>query len=149
MKMTKKEAEAFEWAVISHAGQKYGEMPYFTHLLDVRGNLPDTAAQSTRIAAILHDIVEDTAVTRREVAVKFGETVATVVDLVTKDENLSYMENIQRIIDSGNKGAMQVKLADNYANQAGDKSHMKEARRKRLTDKYNMSIRMLREALYG
>src|ERR1700719_4831449 len=77
---------AFEVADRAHSGQARltGE-PYIEHPLAVAGILADLRLDpETVMAALLHDTVEDTEVTREEVRRLFGEQVAKLVDGVTK-----------------------------------------------------------------
>ena len=142
--------EAFEYMVVGHKGQKYGDLPYYTHpanvALEVR-NLFSDCDDTTIIAALFHDLVEDTAVTLEDIEKGWGKDVRDIVELVTKDENLTYQENILRIVESGNAKAMQVKYADNTVNMAGDKSHMTESKKNRLEEKHKWSINTLEQAL--
>ena len=77
---------AVEFASIAHKGQKRksGE-PYITHPLNVGSILIDWGMDiDTIIAGILHDTVEDTAVTLTDIENNFGHDVAFLVDGVTK-----------------------------------------------------------------
>ncbi len=76
------------WAVgaAAHAGQtrRSGE-PYITHPVAVAAVLAEQRVDvETLVAAILHDTIEDTPLTRQAIAGEFGETVAELVDGVTK-----------------------------------------------------------------
>lgn len=85
-KESKRIQRAVEFATKAHEGQKRrsGE-PYITHPLMVKDILQDWGMdEDTVIAGILHDTVEDTAVTLEDVERGFGETVAFLVDGVTK-----------------------------------------------------------------
>ena len=143
-------ARAFEFMVKAHAGQKYADLPYFTHPLAVAEELvkrfPD-ADQDTIIIALLHDVVEDTNVTLEQIVAMFGDAVARGVDLVTKNRDLSYQENIDLIIVSGFRPAIMVKWADNRVNMSGDKSDMDAERRTRLNGKYAASFTKLTDVL--
>lgn len=73
----------------SHSGQlrKSGE-PYFVHPLRVAHQAARHWMDFASVeAAILHDVVEDTPVTLKEIADQFGEDVALLVDGLTKAEN--------------------------------------------------------------
>lgn len=145
-------AEAFEFMVAAHREQTYGNLPYFTHPLAVteklvNGPFTAPATEDEIIAAILHDVVEDTDYTLTDIAERFGDNVAEIVGLLTKNSELSYMGNIMRIIGSGNRSAMRVKWADNMENMQGDKSHMDTKRRERLNKKYSESFPILSAAL--
>jgi (p)ppGpp synthase/HD superfamily hydrolase len=127
----------------AHLGQKYGDLPYYTHPIEV-AMYCNTPVQ--KIAGLLHDVLEDTAWTEVQLREIFDDEVVDIVVLLTKDKTLTYRQNIQRIIDSGNVDAMTVKLADNTVNFNGDKSQMNPQRAAKLMDRYAMSMEMLTKA---
>jgi (p)ppGpp synthase/HD superfamily hydrolase len=113
-----REDEARAFAEIAHEGQKYGDHPYVVHLAQVRAVLADFGyAGSLGIAAWLHDVVEDTAVKRDEVAVRFGQEVGDLVWAVTgegadrKERNATAYAKIRSL-----PAAVILKLADRIAN---------------------------------
>ena len=74
----------------AHRGQNAasGE-PYVTHCVAVAHILADLSVPPEVVAAgLLHDTVEDTPVTLDDIRLDFGETIATLVDGVTKLTNL-------------------------------------------------------------
>ncbi len=76
----------------AHAGQerKSGE-PYITHPVAVAGILAELGLDAeTIIAAILHDTLEDTELSREALAGEFGEVVAELVDGVTKLDKMRF-----------------------------------------------------------
>jgi guanosine-3',5'-bis(diphosphate) 3'-pyrophosphohydrolase len=76
----------------AHAGQerKSGE-PYITHPVAVAGILAELGLDAeTIIAAILHDTLEDTELSREGLAGEFGEVVAELVDGVTKLDKMRF-----------------------------------------------------------
>ncbi|MEO7072688.1 MAG: bifunctional (p)ppGpp synthetase/guanosine-3',5'-bis(diphosphate) 3'-pyrophosphohydrolase [Rhodanobacter sp.] len=76
----------------AHAGQerKSGE-PYITHPVAVARVLAELGMDAeTIIAALLHDTLEDTALTREVLAAEFGEVVADLVDGVTKLDKMRF-----------------------------------------------------------
>ena len=78
--------EAYRFASEAHAGQfrKSGE-PFIEHPLNTALYLADLRLDHTALmAALLHDVVEDTTVTQEEVSQRFGVGVARLVDGVTK-----------------------------------------------------------------
>ncbi len=78
--------KAVEMATKAHEGQKRksGD-PYITHPLAVKKILEEWKMdEDTVIAGILHDTVEDTSLTLDDIKKEFGETVAFLVDGVTK-----------------------------------------------------------------
>ncbi len=83
---------AFEVARAAHEGQtrKSGE-PYITHPLAVATILAQWHLDAQAlIAAILHDVVEDTPTTKDDIAKQFGKAVAELVDGVSKLDKLQF-----------------------------------------------------------
>jgi GTP diphosphokinase / guanosine-3',5'-bis(diphosphate) 3'-diphosphatase len=83
---------AFQVGAQAHEGQerKSGE-PYITHPVAVAGILAELGLDAeTIIAAILHDTLEDTALSRDALAAEFGEVVAELVDGVTKLDKMRF-----------------------------------------------------------
>ena len=97
---------AFTFADGAHHGQlrKSGE-PYIIHPLAVAEIVADLGLDlDSVIAALLHDCIEDTASTHEEIAKKFGEPVALLVEGVTKLTKMQYvskeeeqMENLRKM----------------------------------------------------
>jgi guanosine-3',5'-bis(diphosphate) 3'-pyrophosphohydrolase len=95
------------WAVgaAAHAGQtrKSGE-PYITHPVAVAQVLAEQKVDvETLVAAILHDTIEDTPLTRAQLAREFGETVAELVDGVTKLDKLHFSNRQEAAAESFRK----------------------------------------------
>jgi len=98
---------AWVFCVQQHEGQKRasGE-PYIIHPLEVCQILADLKMDSTAIAAgLLHDAVEDTDVTSPEIAKRFNEQVAHIVEGVTKLDKIKFAnredhqaENIRKML---------------------------------------------------
>ena len=91
--------KAVEVATKAHEGQlrKTGE-PYIVHPLAVKKILEEWGMdEDTVIAGVLHDTVEDTGLTLNDIKQEFGESVAFLVDGVTK---LSTARNGMRDIDT-------------------------------------------------
>lgn len=115
-------AEARDFAARAHEGQTYGTgKPYTTHLDKVEGVLVRFGFAddlTLRVAAQLHDVIEDTPVTYREVVVAFGEEVATLVDSVTnrpgRNRRERHLLTYPRIRLAGER-AVTLKLADRIA----------------------------------
>lgn len=100
---------AIEIAAKAHAGQvdKAGQ-PYVLHPL--RMMLAVTTAEA-RMAAVLHDVVEDTAVTLEELRDEgFPAAVISAVEALTKRDGEDYETFIRRV--APNPIAREVKLAD-------------------------------------
>ena len=89
---------AFDMALTAHATQrrKSGE-PYILHPIAVaRICIAEIGLGPTAIAcALLHDVVEDTEVSLKDISDEFGEKVALIVDGLTKLDSLHEKENAQ------------------------------------------------------
>lgn len=84
--------QAYLFAQHAHQGQyrSSGE-PYVTHPLAVATILAEMRLdQETIIAAVLHDVIEDTATTFQRVEQQFGSTVAQLVEGVSKLDKLKF-----------------------------------------------------------
>ena len=103
---TKRLFDAFTYADSAHHGQlrKSGE-PYIIHPIAVAEIVADLELDTDSvIAALLHDCIEDTETTHQEIAKRFGEPVATLVEGVTKLTKMQYvtkeeeqMENLRKM----------------------------------------------------
>jgi len=83
---------AYRVANKAHEGVKRasGE-PYISHCLAVARNLAQLGLDTSTIAAgLLHDVLEDTPVTREELAAQFGEEIASLVDGVSKIKTMKW-----------------------------------------------------------
>jgi GTP pyrophosphokinase len=86
--------QVYEFAELAHDGQyrATGE-PYIIHPLNVALLLADMHLDVETIeAALLHDTIEDTPATHEDIANKFGQTVAHLVEGVTKLSNVSKLQ---------------------------------------------------------
>ncbi len=118
---------AWAFTQLQHEGQKRasGE-PYIIHPLEVAQVLAELKMDATAIAAgLLHDAVEDTDVTTPEIAKRFGEQVAHIVDGVTKLDKIKFAnredaqaENIRKMLlaMSDDVRVVIIKLADRLHN---------------------------------
>ena len=118
---------AYVFAVQKHGSQKRASGdPYYAHPVAVAGLLADLKLdQSTIIAGLLHDTVEDTDVSLADLADRFGGDVADLVDGVTKLTRLEYRseetkqaENFQKFILATIEDVrvLLIKLADRLHN---------------------------------
>jgi (p)ppGpp synthase/HD superfamily hydrolase len=104
--------KAIEIATRAHAGQMdMSGQPYILHPLRVMLRLTNPVA---RMVAVLHDVIEDTHVTEADIKrAGFSSEVMAALRLVTHDKkSIGYLEYVQRIRDSKNTIAVQVKIAD-------------------------------------
>jgi (p)ppGpp synthase/HD superfamily hydrolase len=109
---------AVEFAWAAHAGQvrKYTGEPYICHPLTVADMVGRAGGAHTQIiAAILHDVVEDTPVTVSEVAANFGPRVAELVEWLTDTATGNRAERQAASVEKWSRAplaAVTVKLAD-------------------------------------
>lgn len=90
-------ARALSLARQAHAGQqRHSGEPYLSHVLAVAEILNDLNLDyETLAAALLHDTVEDTAITLARIEQDFGPNVARLVDGVTKMGRISRLHDVQ------------------------------------------------------
>jgi (p)ppGpp synthase/HD superfamily hydrolase len=110
---------ALQIAAKAHEGQKDKEgQPYILHPLRAMMNVEGETAM---IVAVLHDVVEDTAVTLDDLRqAGFSETVLHAVELVTHQKDEPYADYLVRC--KANTIARQVKLADLQDNSRLDRT---------------------------
>ena len=90
---------AYEMAREAHKGQlrKDGRSPYVTHCVSAADITVDMGLDDDSIvAALLHDIIEDTSLTHADIARQFGSAVADIVEGVTKLTRVQYTSEIGR-----------------------------------------------------
>lgn len=115
---TKEEAEqiknAYEKAKTAHEGQKrYSGQPYIIHPVAVAEILVDLCMDSPSIiAALLHDTVEDTSVTLRQIEEEFGKDVANIVDGVTKLGKVPFSKKEKEEVQAENIRKMLLAMAE-------------------------------------
>src|SRR5215218_7219630 len=120
-------AQAYGRAHAAHKGQvrKSGE-PFVYHPLATADILADLRLDSTTIAAaLLHDVLEDTEISKEDLAEQFGEEVADIVDGVTKLKRLpsgnfeeAQAESLRKMIVAMSRDVrvIIIKLADRLHN---------------------------------
>lgn len=99
---------------IAHEGQQdLSGKPFYLHPVAVMNLLPSDATEVEKVAALLHDVVEDTSFTLESLrAYGYPQELLDILDILTRRENETYLQYIERIRNSGNKSAIRVKLAD-------------------------------------
>ena len=118
---------AFDFARTKHEGQlRKDGSPFVTHPLEVAHNCAEMGLdEDSLIAALLHDTVEDTDATHEEVARLFGESVAELVEGVTKLTRVTYtskeeeqMENLRKMLMAMARDirVILIKIADRLHN---------------------------------
>lgn len=118
---------AYVYAMRMHGSQtRASGDPYYAHPIEVAGILTEYRLDTASIVtALLHDVIEDTAVTREDIETLFGAEVGELVEGVTKlsklelqAEHLRQAENLRKFILAISKDVrvLMVKLADRLHN---------------------------------
>ena len=118
---------AYVFAMKAHGTQKRASGdPYFSHPLEVAAILTELKVDdATIVAAMLHDTIEDTAITREDVDKAFGEEIGGLVDGLTKLGKLDFVtkhaqqaENFRKLLlaIADDARVLLVKLADRLHN---------------------------------
>ncbi|EKB56951.1 RelA/SpoT family protein [Falseniella ignava CCUG 37419] len=119
--------KALEFATQAHEGQlRLSGEPYIIHSIQVAGILAELHMDPDTIATgFLHDVVEDTEIELDEIAERFSETVAFLVDGVTKLGKLKFQSKQEALAENHRKMLLAmakdmrviiVKLADRLHN---------------------------------
>jgi len=116
--------------------------PYFAHPIEVAGILTEYRLDTaTIVTALLHDVIEDTPVTRADIEGAFGAEIAELVEGVTKlsrleltAEHTRQAENLRKFILAISKDVrvLMVKLADRLHNMRTLQFIPQQARRERI-----------------
>jgi len=118
---------AYEMARSAHDGQKRKDgSPYVTHCVAAADIIVDfDLDEDSIVAALLHDVIEDSDVTRDDIARQFGPAVADIVDGVTRLTRVQYtskedeqMENLRKMLMAMSKDirVIMIKIADRLHN---------------------------------
>lgn len=131
---------AFEFAKDCHICQKRlsGE-PYIIHPINVALILINLGMDTNSVVAgLLHDVIEDTKVSKENISEKFGADIALLVDGVTKLSNVplytkeeQHVENIRKMLLAMSKDirVIVIKLADRLHNMRTAQAWSEQKRR--------------------
>ena len=134
--------DAYRFSENAHRGQsRLSGEPYITHPLAVAGALAEWRMDAQGIvAALLHDVMEDTAVTKAEISDKFGQDVAELVDGLSKLDKIEFQsyqdaqaENFRKMLMAmaHDLRVVLIKLADRRHNLE-TMAHVRPEKRKRI-----------------
>ncbi len=118
---------AYEMAKMAHSGQfRRDGSPYVTHCVAAADiSFEMGLDEDSIIAALLHDVIEDTNLTHADISKQFGITVADIVEGVTKLTRVQYtskedeqMENLRKMLVAMAKDirVILIKIADRLHN---------------------------------
>jgi GTP pyrophosphokinase len=135
---------AYVYAMQVHGHQKRASgAPYFSHPLEVAAILTEFKLDDATIAAaLLHDVIEDTDVTRADIDQKFGKEIGALVEGLTKIKKLDLVtrkaeqaENFRKLLVaiSSDIRVLLIKLADRLHNMR-TLEHMQPESRRRVSE---------------
>ena len=133
--------KAMNLAYNAHQGQfDKGGVPYIFHPIHLAESMDD---EISTCVALLHDTVEDTAVTLEELAESFPREIVEAVDLLTHRDGVEYFDYVRSI--RANPVAVKVKLADLRHN--GDPNRISnQGNAEKRREKYAKAWKILTEA---
>lgn len=133
MSTTARYADALSWAAQLHASQlrKGSGHPYVAHLLSVSALIwRDGGSEDEAIAGLLHDAIEDQGVTKQQIAQRYGERVAHIVELCTDVESSpkppwrarkeAHLAKLSQVSDPGVLRVVAADKLDNALSVLGD-----------------------------
>src|SRR5688572_27980645 len=135
-------AHAYKFSEKAHAGQKRasGE-EYIAHCIEVAKIVTDLHLDTTSIvAALVHDVVEDTLISLEDLRAELGEEIASIVDGVTKIGKVTFSSNTEQQVENYRKLLLSmaqdarvilIKLADRVHNMR-TLEHLRADKRRRI-----------------
>jgi guanosine-3',5'-bis(diphosphate) 3'-pyrophosphohydrolase len=102
--------KAKEFAVKAHGDQKYGELPYVVHLQAVANHLKPYG-ENAEVLGFLHDVVEDTSVSKEEVESEFGKFISECVAILTDEAGSNRKERKAKTYLKMSKVGAELNLA--------------------------------------
>jgi guanosine-3',5'-bis(diphosphate) 3'-pyrophosphohydrolase len=135
-------ARAYQFSYQAHLGQKRSSGDdYVSHCVEVAKILAELHLDSITVASgLIHDVIEDTAVTVADVEREFGREIAQIVDGVTKIGNISFRSTQERQVENYRKLLLSIakdvrviliKLADRLHNMR-TLEYLPEDKRRRI-----------------
>ena len=130
---------AREWAERLHQGQKdKSGAPYIGHPARVAGRLQSPEEQ---VAGWLHDTVEDTGLTLREIEAQFGPETAAAVDAMSRRDGEAWDDYLQRVRQTPTARAVKISdLIDNSNLTRLENVTLRDVLRQ---EKYNKALQYL------
>jgi guanosine-3',5'-bis(diphosphate) 3'-pyrophosphohydrolase len=135
-------AHAYRFSEHAHAGQKRasGEQ-YIAHCVEVAKIVTDLHLDTTSIvAALVHDVVEDTLISLDDLRAELGEEITNIVDGVTKIGKVTFSSNTEQQVENYRKLLLSmahdarvivIKLADRLHNMR-TLEHLRADKRRRI-----------------
>lgn len=141
--------DTIEFIKRAHMGQfDKGGVEYWKHPVSVMNRLPPDASLNEKLAALLHDVLEDTEYTAQDLlTLGYPHEVVDTVKMLSRPDGMTYMDWIRSIAASGNMAAIRVKIADNEDNSDPRRIAQLPPEQRDIVMRYERSLRILRKAL--
>ncbi|MDV0445752.1 hypothetical protein MmiAt1_13470 [Methanimicrococcus sp. At1] len=139
--------KALFYAAAAHNGQFYaGNLPYITHVCMVAAEVlaadriePLKNIKDAVQIALLHDVLEDTPVTKEEMLEHFDSSVVSGVDLLTKKDGQPLLEYLNGI-HAGGSDIATIKMCDRIINLQKPPAHWGV---EKIAEYYEESLKIL------
>lgn len=141
-------ADAIVLAAEAHRGQadKAGE-PYILHPLRVMFRIRDQGHRvEVQCAAVLHDVVEDTAVTLEDIAAALSPEVAALVNAVTRRPGEVYEDFVRRAAEHPEARAIKTADVQDNLSRIGQLAEVSPELAGRLEERYRKALSVLQGA---
>lgn len=139
MALSRDVAGAKALAEKAHAGQfDRAGLPYVGHPMRVAGRMQ---TPETQVVGWLHDTVEDTAVTLKDIEAAFGPETAAAVDAISRREGEKWRDYLVRV--KANPTATAVKLSDLIDNSNLSRLPTVTLRDVKRQKRYNKALKYL------
>lgn len=134
-----------------HDGQvDAGGKPYYLHPVSVMTRLPADATEAMKHVALLHDVIEDTAMTSYGLlSLGYSEEIVAAVRRLSRPVGKTYMDWIRELAASKDVVAITVKIADNEDNSDPARIAQLPPEKQDIVNRYRRSLSILRPALVG
>ena len=142
---------AVDFVRMAHEGQfDKGGFPYWTHPVRVMTLLPPNATDHMRIAALGHDLLEDTQVKVVDlISAEFSELSTTSIHWLTRDNfpAMTYMDWIEKLVKEAPLEVLYIKYADNMDNMDPRRIVYLPEDKQGIVKRYQRSMAMLKTRL--
>lgn len=140
-------AKAIKLCFKAHKNQvdKSGD-PYWKHPLWVFNSVRKYDVDNdTKVAALLHDVVEDTHLTDKDLRdMGFSSKSIDIIMIVTKPKWQDYLDYVNNVVNSGNKSAILIKYIDIMHNLSYNRiKKLSYEDQKRLINKYSKALEIV------
>lgn len=128
----------------AHASQSYNGQPYYHHPVAVMKRLPSSSSAEVKLAALLHDVIEDTEYTESDLLdLGYSKRTVDLVSKLSRPPGSTYLDWISDIKATGDKDLINIKVADNEENLSNIKNLPPE--KQSIGKRYEKSLQILKK----